>query len=89
MGFSRKPANFTPSSVNDVINRFLSGASPQTSSVVQVLEAHRKANVRNLNAQLTQISEVQNMEKKVSRDLNELLEPRQEQFWWASPQLKR
>ncbi|KAI4332014.1 hypothetical protein L6164_016957 [Bauhinia variegata] len=80
-----KAFSFGHSSVNDVINRLLAGTPSQTSGAMQAIEAHRNANVLNLNAQLTQVSDLLDTEKKLSRDLNKLLKPTQEQFWWAGP----
>ncbi|KAI4332013.1 hypothetical protein L6164_016956 [Bauhinia variegata] len=77
--------SFGHSSGNDVINRILTGAQPQTSSARQVIEAHHNAIVRNLIAQLTQSSELLDEEKKLSKDMNMLLKPTQGQFWWAGP----
>lgn len=51
----------------------------------QLVEAHRSANIRNLNMQLTQIVNELEMEKKQGEELDRAWKTRQRQFWWEIP----
>lgn len=50
-----KVFSFGHPSVETVIDRFLYGNSTQTSGVLQLVQTHRNARVRDLNLQLTQV----------------------------------
>ncbi|KAK7366497.1 hypothetical protein VNO80_08488 [Phaseolus coccineus] len=65
--------------VESVIDSYLtpnSSLESNLSSGQQLVEAHRGANIRNLNMQLTQIVNQLEMEKRQTR---------QRQFWWEIP----
>lgn len=80
-----KVFSFGHPNVDAVIDRYLTRAPPQNSGTMHFIEAHRSANVRELNAQLTQISNQLDTEKKCGEELNRLRKTTQAQFWWASP----
>ncbi|KAI4323961.1 hypothetical protein L6164_023531 [Bauhinia variegata] len=79
----QKVFSFGHPNVDYVVNRFLSGAPPQTSGYTRIVEDFGNANLCNLNAELTELSELDDSEKKRSVMLNTLLKPMLEQCWWA------
>ncbi|KAG4907688.1 hypothetical protein GLYMA_20G136500v4 [Glycine max] len=76
-----KVFSFGHPNVDAVIDRYL-GRAPPTESFI---EAHRVANVRELNAQLTQINNHLNNERKRAEELNLMKKGAQAQLWWARP----
>ncbi|KAE9589336.1 hypothetical protein Lal_00000108 [Lupinus albus] len=80
-----KVFSFGHPNVDTVIDRYLMRAPQQNSGTMQFIEAHRSANVRELNAQLTQINADLEIEKKCSDELNRLHMAAKGQFWWAAP----
>ncbi|KAK7343539.1 hypothetical protein VNO77_12347 [Canavalia gladiata] len=80
-----KVFSFGHPNVDAVIDRYLTRAPPHSTSTIQFIEAHRIANVRELNTQLTQISNQLDTEKKRGEELGRLRKAGQAQFWWASP----
>ncbi|KAK7391001.1 hypothetical protein VNO78_19275 [Psophocarpus tetragonolobus] len=82
---SGKPFSFGQPSVDAVIQRYLDGAAPPRSGAVNLFEAHRGANVRELNAQLTQINNHLDSERKRSEGLNLMRRDAQTRMWWAKP----
>ncbi|BBN69862.1 AGAMOUS-like 62 [Prunus dulcis] len=51
----------------------------------KLIEAHRNANVRELNGELTQISNQLEVEKKRGDELNQVKKVTQAQCWWEGP----
>lgn len=82
---SEKVFSFGHPNTDEVINRYLSRVTPQKSNTVQFIETHRNANVRELNAQLTQINNILDAEKKLGDELSLLRKEMESQFWWACP----
>ncbi|KAL9317337.1 hypothetical protein ACSQ67_013854 [Phaseolus vulgaris] len=52
---------------------------------MQFIEAHRLANVRDLNAQLTQINAQLEAGRQHGEELNRMKKDSQAQLWWAQP----
>ncbi|AES67398.1 putative transcription factor MADS-type1 family [Medicago truncatula] len=82
---SGKVFSFGHPNLDTVIDRYLSLVPPQNNDTVQFIEAHRNANVRELNAQLTQINSTLEAEKKIGDELSNLHKETQAKFWWACP----
>ncbi|XP_027364754.1 agamous-like MADS-box protein AGL62 [Abrus precatorius] len=80
-----KVFSFGHPNVDAVIDRYLSRAPPPNSGTMQFIEAHRSANVRELNAQLTQINNQLDTERKRGEELSRMRKAAQAQFWWAEP----
>ncbi|KEH33851.1 putative transcription factor MADS-type1 family [Medicago truncatula] len=71
-----KVFSFGHPNVDTVIDRYLSRVPPQNNGTMQFIEAHRSANVRELNTQLTQINQLLDIEKKRAEELSHLLNGR-------------
>ncbi|KEH43979.1 putative transcription factor MADS-type1 family [Medicago truncatula] len=80
-----KVFSFGQPNVDTVIDRYLSRVPPQNNGTMQFIEAHRSANLRELNTQLTQINQLLDMEKKRAEGLSNLRKATESQFWWAGP----
>ncbi|KAK7343540.1 hypothetical protein VNO77_12348 [Canavalia gladiata] len=80
-----KVFSFGHPNVDAVIDRYLTQAPQHSTGTIQFIEAHRIANVRELNAQLTQINNQLDTEKKCGEQLGHLRKAAQAQFWWALP----
>ncbi|KAJ4851201.1 Agamous-like MADS-box protein agl62 [Turnera subulata] len=81
----KKAFSFGHPSVENVVDRFLTGNLPHTSGAMQLIEAHRGARVRELNMQLTQVLHELEMEKKRGEELNRIKKAVQKRGWWESP----
>lgn len=68
----KKVFSFGHPCVEALIERFVTRNPPPSSGTLQLIEAHRNANVRELNAQLTQVLNQLEMERKRSEELNKL-----------------
>jgi len=82
---SGKVFSFSHPNLDTVIDRYLSLVPPQNHGTMQFIEAHRNANVRELNAKLTQINNTLDAEKKIGDELNNLHKETEAKFWWACP----
>ncbi|GAU24322.1 hypothetical protein TSUD_49110 [Trifolium subterraneum] len=82
---SGKTFSFGHSNVDAVIDRYLSQVPPQNNDTMQFIEAHRRANESELNAQLTQINNTLDDVRKHGDELSHLLKEIKTLFWWASP----
>ncbi|XP_004496799.1 agamous-like MADS-box protein AGL62 [Cicer arietinum] len=80
-----KVFSFGHPNVDTVIDRYLSRVPPQHNGTMQFIEAHRSANVRELNATLTQANNQLDAEKKRGDELSHLRKATEAQFWWACP----
>ncbi|GAU37940.1 hypothetical protein TSUD_269550 [Trifolium subterraneum] len=80
-----KVFSFGHPNVDAVIDRYLSLVPPQNNSTMQFIEAQRSANMRELNAQLTQLNIALDIEKKRSDELNLMLKMNHAHHWWACP----
>ncbi|XP_004496797.1 agamous-like MADS-box protein AGL62 [Cicer arietinum] len=80
-----KVFSFGHPNVDTVINRYLSRVPLQHNGTMQFIEAHRNANVRELNEALTQANNQLDTEKKHGDELSHLRKTTEAQFWWACP----
>ncbi|RDX84424.1 Agamous-like MADS-box protein AGL62, partial [Mucuna pruriens] len=80
-----KVFSFGHPNVDAVIDRYMARAPPPNSGTMQFIEAHRIANVNELNAQLTQINNQLDAERKRGEELDRLKKAAQAQLWWARP----
>ncbi|KAL2324306.1 hypothetical protein Fmac_023364 [Flemingia macrophylla] len=83
-----KAFSFGHPEVESLIDRYTARNHPPESSssgAHHLVEAHRNANVRDLNMQLTQLLSQLEMEKKRGEDLEQERKTRQRQLWWESP----
>lgn len=84
----RKVFSFGHPCVEALIDRYLSRNPPhhhQNSGTMQLIEAHRNANVRELNAELTQVMNQLEVEKKRGDELNQMKKASQAHCWWEGP----
>ncbi|OMO75281.1 Transcription factor, MADS-box [Corchorus capsularis] len=81
----RKVFSFGHPEVEAIIERYLSRNPPQTSGALQLVEAHRNANVRELNMQLTEVASQLEVERKRGEELHVMKNAGQSQWWWQSP----
>ncbi|XP_050363537.1 agamous-like MADS-box protein AGL62 [Argentina anserina] len=84
----RKVFSFGHPCVESVVERFLTrnpSHHHQNSGTMQLIEAHRNANVRELNAELTQVTNDLETERKRGEELNRVRKASQGQCWWESP----
>ena len=82
---SGKVFSFGHPNLDTVIDRYLSLVPPQNNGTMQLIKAHRNANVRELNAQMTQIDNTLDAEKKIGDELSHLLKETEANFWWVCP----
>ncbi|KEH16665.1 putative transcription factor MADS-type1 family [Medicago truncatula] len=82
---SEKVFSFGHPNVDTVIDRYLSGVPPQNNSTMEFIEAHHSAKVCELNAELIQINNTLDEEKKSDDELSLLCKAFKAQFWWACP----
>ncbi|AES61073.1 putative transcription factor MADS-type1 family [Medicago truncatula] len=82
---SDKVFSFGHPDVYTVIDRYLSQVPPQNNRILQFIEAHRGAELRELNAMLTQINDALGIKKKRKNELSDLCKKNEAQFWWACP----
>ncbi|RDY08515.1 Agamous-like MADS-box protein AGL62, partial [Mucuna pruriens] len=80
-----KVFSFGHPNVDAVIDRYLARAPPPNSGTMQFLEAHRMANLSGLNAQLTEMNNQLDEERKRHEELARLKKGAQAQMWWALP----
>jgi hypothetical protein len=82
---SEKAFSFGHPNIDTVIDRYLSQVPLQTTPTMQFIEAHRNANLCELNAQLTELNNKLDDEKKRGDELSLLRKETEAQFWWACP----
>ncbi|XP_019429177.1 PREDICTED: agamous-like MADS-box protein AGL61 [Lupinus angustifolius] len=80
-----KAFSFGHPEVESIIDRYLTRNPSPECSTHQLVEAHRNANVRDLNMQLTQFLNHLEIEKKRGDEVDHVRKARQMQFWWESP----
>ncbi|KAI8025851.1 Agamous-like MADS-box protein AGL62 [Camellia lanceoleosa] len=83
----KKAYSFGHSTVDMIIDRFLSRDASLNSGTHQLVEAHRSACVRDLNLQLTHVQALLDMEKQRGTALDQLrmAEGQGEHRWWEGP----
>lgn len=80
-----KAFSFGHPEVESIIDRYLTRNPTPETGAHQLVEAHRNANVRDLNMQLTQILGQLEIERKRGEELDQVRKARQKQFWWENP----
>ncbi|XWS67525.1 hypothetical protein CRYUN_Cryun04dG0013900 [Craigia yunnanensis] len=81
----KKVFSFGHPELGNVIDRYLGRNPPETSGTLQLIEAHRNANVRELNMQLTEVVSQLEAEKMRGEELNQMRKASQNQYWWEAP----
>ncbi|KAL6350039.1 hypothetical protein AAG906_003972 [Vitis piasezkii] len=81
----KKVYSFGHPSVESIVDRFLTRNPLTNAGTLQLFEAHRSANIRELNMQLTQVLNELEAEKKRSEVLEKIKKASQTQCWWAAP----
>ncbi|KAL5070422.1 hypothetical protein RYX36_021309 [Vicia faba] len=79
----KKVFSFGHSNIDTVIDSYLSQIPPQNNNIMQFIEARHKANVCEINDQLTQINKTLNVEKKHGDELGHLQKEYETQFLWT------
>jgi len=82
---SDKVFSFGHPDVYTVIDRYLSQIPPHNNGIMQFMDAHRSAKLRELNVMLNQINDSLDIERKRDNELGDLRKKNQAQFWWACP----
>ncbi|GMI97429.1 AGAMOUS-like 62 [Hibiscus trionum] len=73
--------------VESIVDRFLT-RSPSVrifDACYNIVETHRDANIRELNAHLAQLDEMLEVEKRNGEALDEVREAGRRQWWWQAP----
>uniref|UniRef100_A0A2N9J8T0 MADS-box domain-containing protein n=1 Tax=Fagus sylvatica TaxID=28930 RepID=A0A2N9J8T0_FAGSY len=82
---AEKAFSFGHPDVESILHRYLTRNPPPETSAHQIVEAHRNANVRELNIHLTQILNQLEAEKKRGEALDQIRKASRRQFWWEAP----
>lgn len=84
---AKKVFSFGHPSVESVVNRYLGRTNPAQNSdrTLQLVEAHRNAGIRQLNAQLTEKVIQLEAEKKRGEELDKMRKFGEENNWWEAP----
>ncbi|PWA52374.1 AGAMOUS-like 23 [Artemisia annua] len=81
----KKVFSFGHPSVETIVERFLSHNPPPNSSTSQFVEAHRNANIHELNRQLTyDISQLEDQKIK-GEQFSQMRKASQDNHWWEAP----
>lgn len=81
----KKVFSFGHPSVEMIVDRFYTQNPPPSSSTSQIMKAHRKANIDELNRQLTCSLSHLEIEKNKSEQLSKMRKEGQENRWWEAP----
>ncbi|KAI9157487.1 hypothetical protein LWI28_023359 [Acer negundo] len=82
---ANKPFSFGHPYVDSIVNRFLSRNPQPDSGVNRLIEAHRNANIHELNMELTQVLNELEVERKRGEALDKIRKACRKQCWWKSP----
>ncbi|KAL9415377.1 hypothetical protein AB3S75_043631 [Citrus x aurantiifolia] len=84
---ANKAFSFGHPNVDSIIDRYLARNSnpPSESGTNRLIEAHRNANIRELNMQLTQVLHQLEVEKKHGEVMSEIRRASRSQCWWEAP----
>ncbi|KAJ4828147.1 hypothetical protein Tsubulata_005022 [Turnera subulata] len=82
---ANKAFSFGHPDVDSVMERFLNQNPPLNSAANRFFEAHRNANIHDLNVQLTQVLSQLEGEKMHGEALDQVRKASQSQCWWESP----
>ncbi|GFY89491.1 AGAMOUS-like 62 [Actinidia rufa] len=80
-----KVFSFGHPNVDPIVDRLLTRNPPPNSTTHHLVEAHRNANVRDLNLQLTQVLNELEAEKRRGETLEHMRKASQRQCWWEAP----
>ncbi|XP_007015089.2 PREDICTED: agamous-like MADS-box protein AGL62 [Theobroma cacao] len=81
-----KVFSFGHPQVESTIDRFLTrNPSLHVSNTHSLVEAHRNANIQELNVQLTRLLEMLEVQKRKGEALEEIREAGRRQCWWQAP----
>ncbi|XP_022749236.1 agamous-like MADS-box protein AGL62 [Durio zibethinus] len=81
----KKVFSFGHPEIGNIIDRYLNHSTPETSGTSQFIEAHRNANVRELNMHLTEMVRQLEVEKRRGEELDQMRRTSQSQHWWEAP----
>lgn len=81
----KKVFSFGHPSVEMIVDRFLKQNPPQYSSTTQLMEAHRNANIHELNRQLAYDISHLEIEKNKSEELTKIRKEGMDNHWWEAP----
>ncbi|CAK9167873.1 unnamed protein product [Ilex paraguariensis] len=82
----KKAFSFGHPCVESIIDRFMTRTlTPSSSTTLQLVEAHRNANVHELNMQLTEALNIMETEKKRGEELTKIRKESQDRCWWEAP----
>lgn len=84
---ANKAFSFGHPNVDSILDLYLARNPnpPSESSTDRLIEAHRNANIRELNMQLTQVLHQLEVEKKHGEVLSEIRKASRRQCWWEAP----
>ncbi|KAK3228997.1 hypothetical protein Dsin_000878 [Dipteronia sinensis] len=82
---ANKAFSFGHPDVESIIDRFLSRNPQHDSGVNRLIEAHRNANIHELNMELTQVLNQLEVERKRGESLDKMKKAGRKQCWWESP----
>ncbi|PNX62021.1 MADS-box transcription factor [Trifolium pratense] len=80
-----KVFSFGHPNIDTVIDHYLSLVPPQNNDITRFIEAQRRANVHQLNIELTQINNMLDNEKRRHDELSHVHKMFEDQYWWACP----
>ncbi|KAK1406459.1 hypothetical protein QVD17_41758 [Tagetes erecta] len=81
----KKVFSFGHPSVDMILDRFVKQNPPQYSSTSQLMEAHRNANIHELNRQLIYETSQLEIEKNKSEELTKIRKEGMDNHWWEAP----
>lgn len=81
----KKVFSFGHPSVEMIVDRFFTQNPPPNSSTSHLVEAHRNANIHELNRQLTCVISQLEVEKNKSEELSKIRKEGQDNDWWEAP----
>ncbi|KAK2354860.1 agamous MADS-box protein AGL62 [Trifolium repens] len=82
---SEKVFSFGLPNLYTVIDRYLSRVPPLNTGIQQFIESFRSTKLRELNAELNQINDALDGEKRYSDDLNHICKMTEDPSWWTCP----
>lgn len=82
---ANKAFSFGHPNVDSVVDRFLARDPPSNTGVEWVMEAHRNANIRELNKELIQVLDELEVEKKRGELLDDIRKASRRLCWWEAP----
>ncbi|KAL7191620.1 hypothetical protein ACSBR2_023658 [Camellia fascicularis] len=80
-----KVFSFGHLNVDSIVDQFLTRNPPPNTTTRNLIEAHRKASVHEINLQLTQVLNELEAEKRHGETLDHTRKASQRQYWWEAP----